>query len=216
VSRKRKPGRRIDATGRSIGSGHHARFHRWEVTTAAFRSLSIGARALLLELKMLYTGNNNGALFLSAREAGKRLNIGKNKAGLLFNELQETGFIRAKAKGAFNIKATRGGGAATTWVLTEFAHGYALPTKEFIHWQPTKSTRKLTAKNHSAVPPAVQAVPLSGTVPFERRLTVPPSGTVAPFIGLQRYHQRYTDNIPREAEPLSCRATAVVPEAVAA
>jgi hypothetical protein len=216
MTRKRKFGRRVDATGRSIGSGHHARFHRWEVTTAAFRSLSIGARALLLELKMLYTGNNNGALFLSAREAAKRLNIGKNKAGLLFNELQETGFIRPKIKGAFNIKATRGGGAATTWVLTEFAHGNALPTKDFIHWQPTKPAPKSIAKNHSAVPPAVQAVPLSGTVPFKTCLTVPATGTVAPFIGLQRYHQRYTDNIPREAEPLSCRATTALPEAVAA
>ena len=168
MTRKRYRGRRIDATGRSIGNGHHARFHRWEVSTAAFRSLSIGARALLLELKMLYTGNNNGDLFLSAREAGKRLNLGKNKAGLLFSELQETGFIRAKAKGAFNIKATRGGGAATTWVLTEFAHGNALPTKDFIHWQPTKPAPKPIAKKHSAVPPAVQTVPLSGTVPTKR------------------------------------------------
>jgi hypothetical protein len=216
MSRKRYRGRRIDATGRSIGNGHHCRFHRWEVTTPAFRSLSIGARALLLELKMLYTGNNNGALFLSVREAGKRLNIGKNTAAPLFIELQETGFIRAKAKGAFNIKATRGGGAATTWVLTEFAHGNALPTKDFIHWQPTKPAPKPTTKNHSPVPLAGQPVPNSGTVPFKRRLTVPPTGTVAPFIGLHRYHQRDTDNIPREAEPLSCRATAVLPEAVAA
>jgi hypothetical protein len=181
MTRKRKFGRRVDATGRSIGSGYRARFHRWEVMTPAFRSLSIGARALLLELKMLYTGNNNGALFLSAREA-----------------------------------ATRGGGAATTWILTEFAHGNALTTKDFIHWQPIKPAPKPITKNHSAVPPAVQPVPLSGTVPFKTCLTIPATGTVAPFIGLQRYHQRCTDNIPREAEPLSCRATAALPEAVAA
>jgi hypothetical protein len=35
--------------------------------TAAFRSLSVGARALLLELKALYNGNNNGALFFRSR-----------------------------------------------------------------------------------------------------------------------------------------------------
>ena len=81
------------------GSGHHARFHRWEVSTLAFRSLSIGARALLLELKMLYTGNNNGELFLSVRLAAERLHICKTTAAKLFKELQDTGFIRPKVKG---------------------------------------------------------------------------------------------------------------------
>jgi hypothetical protein len=210
MSYKRKSGKRVDAKGRSTGGSQHIRLYLFEMQTAAFRSLSVGARALLLELKAFYNGNNNGALFLSAREAAKRLNIGKNKAGLLFCELQERGFIRAKEKGAFNIKATRGGGAATTWVLTEFAHGTALPTRDFQHWKPAAAA---PSKKHSAVPPAVQTVPLSGTVPFKSRLTVPPTGTVAPFIGLQRYHQRYTDNIPREAEPLSCRAVASVEHA---
>ena len=65
MSHKRNRGRRIDATGRSKGGGHHVRLHRWELHHAGFRSLSIGARALLVELKALYIGNNNGALFLS-------------------------------------------------------------------------------------------------------------------------------------------------------
>jgi hypothetical protein len=98
MTRKRYRGRRIDATGRSVGSGHHCRFHRWEVTTPAFLSLSIGARALLLELKMLFTGNNNGDLFLSVRLAAERLHICKTTAAKLFKELQDKGFIRPKVK----------------------------------------------------------------------------------------------------------------------
>lgn len=77
--RKRKPGRRVNATGRSIGGdGHHVRFYQWELKSPAYRSLSLGARALLIELKSLYNGSNNGDLFLSVREAARRLNCGKN------------------------------------------------------------------------------------------------------------------------------------------
>ena len=213
MSRKRYRGRRIDATGRSIGNGHHCRFHRWEVTTPAFRSLSIGARALLLELKMLYTGSNNGDLFLSVRLAAERLHICKTTAAKLFKELQDTGFIRPKVKGAFNVKATHGGGTATTWILTEFAHGNALPTKDFIRWLPPHPTASEAAENHSAVRLVGRTVPSSRTVPPETPITVPSSRTVKPFIGLHRYHQTDTDNIPREAEPLSCRAVAFVEHA---
>ena len=56
----------------------YARFYRWELESVAFRWLSVAARALLLELKALYTGSNNGSLFLSVREGARRLGIGKN------------------------------------------------------------------------------------------------------------------------------------------
>jgi len=39
----------------------------------AYLSLSLGARCLLVELKALYTGNNNGRLFMSGA-SGARLN----------------------------------------------------------------------------------------------------------------------------------------------
>jgi hypothetical protein len=73
-------GRRVNATGRSIGSGHHVRFYRWELDSPAYRSLSIGARALLVELKALYMGSNNGALFLSVRRAAEKLNSSRGFA----------------------------------------------------------------------------------------------------------------------------------------
>ena len=84
MARSRKPGRRVNVTGRSEGGGHHARFYRWEIESHAYRSLSIGARALMIELKALYNGNNNGMLFLSVREAAKRLGCSKNLAAKVF------------------------------------------------------------------------------------------------------------------------------------
>ena len=66
---KPRRGRRVDATGRSIGDGHHARLYRWLHRSAAWQHLGAGGRALYIELKMLYTGQNNGELFMSVREA---------------------------------------------------------------------------------------------------------------------------------------------------
>jgi rhodanese-related sulfurtransferase len=56
MSYKRKSGRRVDPKGRSTGGSQHIRLYLFEMQTAAFRSLSVGARALLLELKALYNG----------------------------------------------------------------------------------------------------------------------------------------------------------------
>jgi len=151
---KRKSGRRANGPGRSGGDGHHVRLYDWEINSDAYRSLSLGARCFLVELKALYAGNNNGRLFMSVREAAHRLNRpnGKNLAGRLFEELQEKGFIRANAVGAFSVKSDAIGGRATSRILTEFALAGALPTKDFMRWRPGDE-RKF------AVPPAVRTVP---------------------------------------------------------
>ena len=147
MARKRKPGRRVDATGRSLGEGQHVRFYRWELDSPAFRKLSVGARALLIELKAFYRGSNNGELFLSVREAAKRLGVGKNYAAKRFRELQDHGFIRPHRVGAFNLKSDARRGSATCWVLTEFPLGNALGTKDFMRWRPSSPP----PENHSTV-----------------------------------------------------------------
>lgn len=141
TKRYRKPGRRVNATGRSIGGdAHHARLYQWELRSAAYRSLSMGARALLVELKALHNGHNNGDLFLSVREAARRLGCGKNLAAKLFCELEERGFIRPNEVGAFNMKAASGRGKATSWILTEHPVGNATTgTKDFMRWRPAKA-----------------------------------------------------------------------------
>ncbi|MGQ3300182.1 hypothetical protein [Reyranella sp.] len=183
-----KPGRRVNATGRSEGGAHHARFYRWELESAAFRWLSVAARALLLELKGLYTGNNNGTLFLSVREGARRLGIGKNQAAAAFAELQERGFIRPNIVGAFNLKAEARRGNATSWILTEFPIGEAkgAGSREFMRWQPSPEQESARAvkrvsrsQKDSTVPYRGQTVPGAGTVPSKPHLTVIAPGTLS-------------------------------------
>ena len=47
----------------------HVRLYAWELESHAYRSLGLGARCLLVELKALYNGANNGSLHMSIREA---------------------------------------------------------------------------------------------------------------------------------------------------
>ena len=137
VARKRPAKRRVNGKGRSIGGdAQHVRLYQWEIKSAAYRSLTADARALLVELKGLYNGSNNGDLFLSVREAARRVGCGKNLAGELFKQLQDRGFIRPNEVGAFNLKALAGRGKATSWILTEYAVGSSTAgTKDFMRWR---------------------------------------------------------------------------------
>lgn len=181
-------GRRVNATGRSEGGAHHARFYRWELESIAFRWLSVAARALLLELKALYTGSNNGTLFLSVREAARRLGVGKNQAAAAFGELQERGFIRPSIVGAFSLKHEARRGNATSWILTEFPIGDAkgAGSRDFMRWQPSPEQQRARelqrvarSQNHSTVPYRGQTVPAPGTVPLKTHLTVIAPGTLS-------------------------------------
>lgn len=186
--------RRANKTGRSVGGdGQHARLYRWELTSTAYRSLSVGARALLVELKALYNGNNNGDLFLSAREAGKRLNTSKSFAADRFLELQDRGFIRPKEIGAFNTKALAGSGKATSWVLTEFPIGNAAAgSKDFMRWEPSAEP----TEKHLTVRPGGRSVRPGGRLPPKaplNRPNRPPLRTLSAFLRANRSAQADTD-----------------------
>ncbi len=122
---------------RSAKISPHVRFYHWELKSAAFRSPSLAARCVLIELKALYNGSNNGSLFLSAREAAKRVGIGKTLAWEALHELQEKGFIRAVQRGSFSWKTGARRGDATCWLLTEHPPGaeMGVGTKEFMAWK---------------------------------------------------------------------------------
>jgi len=186
MSNRLKPRkRRLDAP--------HVRFYRFELVSAAYRSLSVGARALLVELKALYNGRNNGDLFLSCRKAAERLNCSKSLAAELFLELCDRGFIRPKDLGAFSMKAAAGQGKATTWVLTEFPIGNAVQgTKEFMHWQPSNDGRK----NHFTVHGGGQSVHGGGQLSAKAPQNTPncPRGrTVSPDLEENRSTGADTD-----------------------
>lgn len=107
----------------------------------AYRSLSTGARALLVEFGRLYNGDNNGELFMSQRTAAEMVGVANHvtAAGYL-RELQDRGFIRPKIKGSFDNKTRR----ATTWVLAHFPLGEQPATREFMRWRaPSKQKQRV-------------------------------------------------------------------------
>jgi hypothetical protein len=106
------------------------RLHHWLLWSPAYRDLRPVERALLVEMYALYDGFNNGSLFLSEREAGRRLGVHRETARAALASLEEHGFIRARQRSSFDWKLRK----ATTWVLTEFACDGLLPTKDFMRW----------------------------------------------------------------------------------
>ena len=61
--------------------------------------LSVRARSLLVELKLLYNGSNNGELFLSVRDAAARFSTGTHQATAAFRQLEDHGFIKPRQRG---------------------------------------------------------------------------------------------------------------------
>lgn len=122
--------------GRTNKAPKHVRLHHWMLKSTAYCSLGLAARCLLVEIYDLYDGTNNGELFLSIRDAAKRLGVGKNTAHSAFGELENRGFIRARERGLFTTKK------ATLWILTEFGHANQIPTKDFMRWEPEAQSRK--------------------------------------------------------------------------
>ena len=120
--------------GRNKEDGKYIRFFRWMMDSQAFLSLDSFEVRLLLELYSLYNGANNGYLFLSIREASRRCNMSKNKAGKSFKVLQDKGFIRRRADEPENYFLRE----ANYWILTEFDFGRISASKEFMQWTKEK------------------------------------------------------------------------------
>tara|TARA_R110002110_G_scaffold137735_1_gene323063 strand:- start:435 stop:830 length:396 start_codon:yes stop_codon:yes gene_type:complete len=129
MSSGRRQKNRVNSTGRSTGEGKHVRLYRWVIESSAYRDLSCRSRCLLTELYNLYNGMNNGELFLSVRNGAERIGASPNTTSKCFKELIDKGFIRPNQPGSFNWK----GGAATTWILTEFEFNGEKATKDFMH-----------------------------------------------------------------------------------
>ena len=165
--------RKANATGRSAPDAKHVRLHRWMMNSTAWRSLPVGPRALLVELYALFNGSNNGDIFLSAREAGKRLNASKSNAYRWFLELEGRGFIRARQRGAFSLKSRH----ATTWILTEFDFAGQPATKDFMRWQPPENSKHGAAGGTDGAADGTEGHPGGAKTPFTVPL-VEPSGPI--------------------------------------
>jgi hypothetical protein len=167
--------------------------------------LGAGGRALYIELKMLYTGQNNGELFMSVREAAKRLNCSKTYAAKCFRELEGHGFIRPKLVGeyqranAFDIKSKAARrGEATTWILTEHPIGDApgAGSRDFMAWRlsPQQAAEEAAKKVRRSATRA--KCPPRRTPRLKVIESVRHVGHLMAIPKVSRSATRHTDNIP--------------------
>lgn len=142
ANRKNKK-RAVDATGRNKNA-KYVKLDEWLLKAPAYRLLTAGARALLVEFLRLYNGGNNGRLYLSQRDAAKVLGISTHQtAGKFLNELEARGFIRVVVPGSFDNKDRH----ASTYRLTMWEYNGKPPTKEFMSLKLTEKEKSRVAKN---------------------------------------------------------------------
>jgi len=132
-----KAAKKVAMLRRGKPERRHVRIYKWELESAAYRSLDVYARALLIEFKGLYNGANNGELYMSVRDAAKRLGItSKDYAAAALQQLEDRGFIVPTRKGSRTRRAETN--LATSWRLTEYDDDLTgrSATKDFMRWRP--------------------------------------------------------------------------------
>lgn len=126
------------------GRNRTTRFARLDhglLKSPAYRALSCTARALLVELVMLYNGENNGALYLSVRDAAARLGLSDLEAACkAFAELEAMGFLVCTVDAHFRVKAAEHS-RARCWRLTFEFVGRKGPTLDYLEHEPAPKTK---------------------------------------------------------------------------
>lgn len=172
--------RRPNSTGRNDPDVKFVQLHRWMLLSPAYRGLDVYGRALIVDLDLLFDGQNNGTIRCSVRDAAKLIEAGKNKAHNTLRTLHDRGFIFPTNEAEFLF--TTGGTIATTWRLTWRPYQGQEPTKEFMHWRPNKSgflKRKSRKRKRRARPSRSDGqfgLLLSGEH-LEKQIEVPSKGT---------------------------------------
>ncbi|MBO9518074.1 MAG: hypothetical protein J7493_08400 [Porphyrobacter sp.] len=133
---RRRNRNKINATGRNSNS-RFARLDYRILNSNAYRALSPNDRSLLVELVMLYNGENNGSLYLSVRDGAHRMGIADlSGASRSFDTLQALGFIQLMQDAHFSVKASEKS-RARCWRLTWLAGpGRKAPSWEFLDLEP--------------------------------------------------------------------------------
>ncbi len=127
---------KANATGRSSTGRRFVSIYHWEMDLPAYRHLSTYGRALLMEFRKAYNGQNNGEIVMSVRQAAKLINCDKKTAAKKIKELEGKGWIRNVTEGSFSQKTNK---TASTWRITNqpIGRGVDTPeTKEYASWTP--------------------------------------------------------------------------------
>lgn len=129
------------------GAGQHVQLPEWLQTSVAWATMKPGPRALYIELKRRFNGSNNGAIFLSHRDAARALNVHRNTVGPMFRELSGRGFIRMTCA---PYLGPSGIGEASVWALEELPTQDGKPAgKAFMRWSEKQNPRtKIVAARH--------------------------------------------------------------------
>ncbi len=125
-------------------SGRFVRLDHYLLESAAYRSLSPNARVLLTELAMIDNGGNNGAIWLSVKDAAARIGVNNlTSVSGAFNELVTAGFIRLTKDAHFRVKASSTA-RARCWRLTWLSVPAASkpPTNEWKSYDPPSQSRQ--------------------------------------------------------------------------
>ena len=112
---------------RKRGAGRFVQLPEWVQASDAWATLAPGPRALYIELKRRFNGTNNGAIYLSHRDAAAALNVHRNTVGPWFRELEGRGFIfltQGPHLGPSGI------GRASVWGLAEEATPDGRPARK--------------------------------------------------------------------------------------
>lgn len=127
------------------GAGRFVQLPEWLQASEAWATMKPGPRALYVELKRRFNGNNNGEIYLSHRDAAKALSAHRNTVGGWFDELESRGFIR-QTTGPHLGPA--GIGQASKWALEEESTPDGKPAgKAFMRWSEKQNPR---TKNRTA------------------------------------------------------------------
>jgi len=130
---------RVNKKGRSTSEPFIC-LHRGVTDSAAWKSLTCEAKALLLEIWARHNGMNNGCIGFSHRQARTALRVGNGKVQRAFQELQEKGFIVVHHKGHFDWKVVAGTGRASEWEITGEPCDGKPPSKLYRKWSENKNT----------------------------------------------------------------------------
>ena len=114
------------------GSQNFVMLFNWMTDSEAWLDLKPQPRALYVQIKRRFNGDNNGEIFLSHRDAAKFLNMHRNSIGTYFDVLIEHGFLKQTSRPHLGPS---GVGQSSKWALTELPVNSRPATKEFMRWR---------------------------------------------------------------------------------
>ncbi|MBA4767511.1 MAG: hypothetical protein H2049_07730 [Porphyrobacter sp.] len=175
---KRVKRQRVNPTGRN-NTDRFVRLSYRLLCSNAYRSLSPNARSLLVELAMLYNGDNNGSLYLGVRDAAHRMGLADlTAASRAFDDLKALGFVQMTRDAHFCIKAADAA-RARCWRLTwQPGPGRKIATWDFLEREaePKTPARKRMERGQKALKAYSKAR-------SSKKFPVLDCGTTAPFEG---------------------------------